>query len=291
MASILARLAVIEQRLGSEPPTPPLTPTTAALETGPTLPASCSKTQAAMRIEMYDTRVKRVPLVELVWARLSKDEGITRGFIWVPSRVCDPTEAASYPYIKFPIPSDEILIEAFNMPVSIGRFFLVKAPLLMPYNHGGNSEVQEWAEHGCRMLERYKQYYDVVSAKMLHARSMETARAFLALALTPRDLGGEVDHEMLTREARLRAEEAAKPRIDIARFALRQSRFTGAFRAGDWVQYEHAVFKRTMRSRVVQVRPGHRYPLLLVSDNIPAIAYPSLPEHDHSCRRVRSIWT
>ena len=175
----------------------------------------------------------------------------------LPGRVCDPSEAVADPLIKFPIPETLVLVEFFNLPMRLGRFYLLEPKQILPFNEG---EDEGWSTKlEAKLLEVWKRKYDVATANRVYRASMDTAREFLRLAQSKIEIQGTDDDAVVISGA-----VGSQESIDVEQFRLRKSGSEGeCFEAGDWVEYEHIVLKCTMQSRVIEVTGNPSAPLVL----------------------------
>ena len=260
MASILQRLARMEEELslqGSQPDDPKTEVPPDIGEKGKEgSPGWKSvKREPPKRTELNQTVASKVPLSSLVWGRCDQLKG---GSAMLPGRVCDPSEAVADPLIKFPIPENLVLVEFFNLPVRLGRFYLLEPRHILPFNEGGG---EGWSDkYEARLLEVWRRKYDISTANRVHSASMQTAREFLRLSLTKVDFSGAEDHSA----SKASSSSPLEP-VDVEKFRLKNTSNSRGerFEAGDWVQYEHIVLKCTMQSRVIEVTDDPRMPLVL----------------------------
>lgn len=62
--------------------------------------------------------------------------------------------------------------------------------------------------------------------------------------------------------------------VDLKRFILApEHKKKQILRAGDWVQFEHAILRCTMRTRVLRVEAAARFPLSLENGEVCAVQY------------------
>jgi len=245
----------------------------------------------------YDTKVKRVELGELVWAKTSwfKDQS------YFPGRIAEITETTCE--IDFPtsIPEDQELIEFFsgtkNDP-KMTRFELVPKKFVKPYNvpmkgktkqltlkysisKGSGKTDQEddeessgktWdVSHIDNMRDILKKKYNVSIGNTVHGVIIKKAREFLTIALEKIKIETPIGEEDESYDA-YKNKAVSEPEIDVFSLKSRMSvgrGVTQTITAGRWISFQHKIFKdKTVYVRVVEVTGDEKEPVALENDDV-----------------------
>ena len=200
MSSILARLARLEESVSGshardeEETSSPLetgkedinTNTTSRQESECPATSSSSRLQssASKVLELEQTIISTQDLSSLVWARCPQFKG---GDAWLPARLCDNAEGAAFRDIDFPIPTDKVLVEFFNLPKTIPRLTTVKRGAVHPFHRGPptrcrHKEICEdvWSVDDMdRVKVLLKDKFNVSNAGRIYEAMTATATEFL----------------------------------------------------------------------------------------------------------------